>query len=75
MMNRRGWQPPQQASALKPDSRAVKANTWKLRLDAPDHQMPHLKVAEKRLPLKMTLNGYLTFQPQERKTNALLLWG
>lgn len=47
MMNSRGWQPPQQGSALKSDSWAVKANNWKFPLDALHHKMQRLSVAEK----------------------------
>lgn len=47
MMNQRGWRPPQQASALKSDSWAVKANNRKFSLDALDYQMKHLNVTEK----------------------------
>lgn len=46
-MNRGGWPPPQQVSALKSDSWAVKAKSRKLQLAAPDHQMKALNVAEK----------------------------
>lgn len=46
-MNQRGWRPPQQASALKSDSWAVKANNRKFSLHALDYQMKHLNVTEK----------------------------
>lgn len=75
MMHCRGWRPPQRASASKPHSWAVKADNQKFRLDVPDHQMQRLNVAEKSLPLQMTLNCYLTFQPQERQTNVFFLVG